>query len=114
MKKPIQKDIYREMKYGKKELTIVSIIMILVSVAIMGAGIFLIVRGALNPNGAWQIIWRILLGVVSIILGGIMLGVGLTMFAVTTTTIRILEQRTAQSLCLISIIYSRKRTRVAT
>ncbi len=89
MKKPLQKDIYREMKLGKKELTITSIVILLVSITIMGAGVFLIIRGALSPNGAWQIIWRVMLGVISIILGGILLGVGITMFAVTRSMINV-------------------------
>ena len=89
MKKPLQKDIYREAKYGKKELTIASVVILLLSIALLVVGIFMIVKGALNPNGAWQIIWRVLLGVVSLVIGGILLGVGITMFAVTRSMINV-------------------------
>ena len=89
MKKPLKKDLYREMKYGKRELTIISVVVLIFSVALLGVGLFMIIRGALNPNGAWQIIWRILLGVASMIIGGVLLGVGITMFAVTRSMINI-------------------------
>jgi len=89
MKKPLQKDIYREMKYGKKELTIASVSILILSLALVAVGVFMIIRGALNPNGAWQIIWRVLLGVVSMVIGGILLGVGITMFAVTRSMINV-------------------------
>lgn len=93
VKKTVQKDIYREMKLGKKELTITSIVVLIVSVAIMGAGVFLIIRGVLNPNGAWQIIWRILLGIISILVGGILLGIGITMFAVTRSMLSVEQEK---------------------
>ena len=83
MKKPLKKDIYKEMKYGKKELTIVSIVVLVLSIAIFAGGVTLVVLGALNPNGAWQIIWRVLLGAILLIIGGVLFGVGVTMFAVT-------------------------------
>ncbi len=89
MKKPLQKDIYREMKFGKKQLTITSIVVLVLSVALLAVGVFVVVRGALNPNGAWQIIWRVLLGVISLLIGGVLLGVGITMFAVTRSMINV-------------------------
>lgn len=85
--KPLKKDIYQEMKYGKRELTIISIVVMILSIAMLAGGIVSIVFGAINPNGAWQIIWRVLLGVVLVILGGIFFGIGLTMFAVTRSMI---------------------------
>ena len=85
----MKKDLYREMKYGKKELTVISIILLIMSIAVLGAGVFLIIRGALNPNGAWQIIWRVLLGGASVVIGGILLGVGITMFSVSRSMINV-------------------------
>jgi len=87
----MKKDLYREMRYGKKELTITSIVVLILSIAIVGAGIYLIVRGALNPNGAWQIIWRVLLGVVSVLLGILLISVGFTMFSVSRSMINVEE-----------------------
>lgn len=87
MKKPLQKDFYRERRYGKKELTCIGIIVLIVSALLLGGGIALIVFGAFNPNGAWAIIWRVALGVLGVILGGILLSVGITMVAVTRSMI---------------------------
>ncbi len=85
----MKKDLYREMKYGKKELTAISVILLIISVAVFGAGIYLIIRGALNPNGAWQIIWRVLLGGASVAIGGVLLGVSITMFSVSRSMINV-------------------------
>lgn len=95
MKKPLQKDIYREMKLGKRELTITSIIVIILSIALLAGGITLIVLGAINPDGAWQIVWRILVGILLLALGGILVGVGITMFAVTRSMLDIDEGNVA-------------------
>lgn len=95
MKKPLQKDIYREMKIGKKELTIVSVIVMIVSIALIAGGIVFAVLGAINNVGAWQIIWRVLVGVVMFIIGAILLGVGITMFAVTRSMLNINEGNVA-------------------
>jgi hypothetical protein len=93
--KPLKKDIYREMKLGKKELTIVSIVVMIVSLALLGGGIALVVLGVLNPNGAFEIIWRVLLGIILFILGGIIFSVGVTMFAITRSMINIDEGNVA-------------------
>lgn len=95
MKKPLQKDIYREMKYGKKELTIVSIVLMVLSLALAVGGVLLVIFGAIKQIEAWQIIWRVILGVVMFIVGGIFLGIGITMFAVTRSMINTNEGNVA-------------------
>ena len=108
MKKPLKKDIYKELKYGKKELTIVSVIVTVLSVALLAGGIALIVLGALNPDGAWQIVWRVLLGVVMLVLGGVLLGVGLTMFAVTRSMLNFNEGNVADGNRAVGTLNVRK------
>ena len=85
----MKKDIYKEMRYGKKSLTTMSVILLIFSVAVLAFGVILVVRGAINPNGAWQIIWRVLLGGASVVGGGILLGVGITMFSVSRSMINV-------------------------
>lgn len=87
MKNLLPKDIYQEKRYGKKELLSTSIIVLVVALAILAGGIALIVLGAINPNGAWQIIWRVIVGVVLVLLGGVVLSVSITMFAITKSMI---------------------------
>ena len=93
--KPLKKDIYKEMKYGKKELTITSIVVLVLSLAILAGGVALVVLGAINNEGVWQIVWRILVGAVLVVLGGVMTGVGVTMFAVTRSMLNIDEGNVA-------------------
>ena len=106
--KPLKKDIYQEMKYGKRELTIISVVVIILSVAMLAGGVVSIVYGGINPNGAWQIIWRILLGVVLVICGGILLGIGITMFAVTRSMINVDKGNVADGNRAIGTINVRK------
>lgn len=106
--KPLKKDIYQEMKYGKRELTITSIIVMILSVVMLAGGIVSIVFGAINPNGAWQIIWRVLLGVILVIFGCIALGIGITMFAVTRSMINTDEGNVADGNRAIGTINVRK------
>lgn len=87
MKQPLKKDIYKELKYGKRKLAIISIIIGLLSLCAIAGGIALIVLGAINPFGAWQIVWRIIVGVIVLILGAVFLGIAITMFAVTQSMI---------------------------
>ena len=82
MKKPLQEKIYQEKRYGKKELTTTSIFTLVLAALFLAGGITLIVFGAMNPNGAWQIIWRVIVGVVLLIPAGILLNIGLTMLFV--------------------------------
>lgn len=95
MKKPLQNDVYKEMKYGKKELTIVSVIVMILSFALAVGGILLVIFGAINHSEAWAIIWRVILGVIMFVLGGIFVGIGVTMFAVTRSMLNIQEGNVA-------------------
>ncbi len=85
--KQLQQNIYKEKRYGKKELIATSVIVLIIALGIMAGGIALIVLGAINPDGAWQIIWRVLVGIVLVLLGVIVLSVSITMFAITRSMI---------------------------
>lgn len=82
-----QNDVYKERRYGKKELIATSVIVLVIALGILAGGIALIVLGAINPNGAWQIIWRVLVGIVLVLLGVIVLSVSITMFSITKSMI---------------------------
>ena len=56
-------------KYGRKELLIVSLILLIISLAGLAGGIILIVNGVMSGEVA-QIIWKIIVGVILVILGG--------------------------------------------
>ena len=49
----------------------------------------------MNPNGVFEIVWRVILGVVLFILGGIAFSVGITMFAITRSMINVDEGNVA-------------------
>lgn len=95
MKKPLQNNVYKEMKYGKKELTIVSVIVMILSFALAVGGILLVIFGAIKHSEAWAIIWRVILGVIMFVLGVIFVGIGVTMFAVTRSMLNIQEGNVA-------------------
>ena len=78
-----KRDMYQEIRYGKKALIAVGIIVMVLSLAGVAGGIWLIVKGAMNPGGAWEIIWRIAIGAIIAICGAIFFSIGITMLAIT-------------------------------
>ncbi len=67
--KNINKDVYQEKRYGKSQLLIVAIIVMLVSLAMLIGGIALFVNGCLS-DGVINIIWKIVLGIILALFGG--------------------------------------------
>lgn len=68
MNKDINKNVYKEASYGKKTLTVMSVIVILLSIAAIVGGIVLFVQGC-RVSGVGSKIWRIALGVVLALIG---------------------------------------------
>ena len=68
MNKNINKNIYKEASYGKKQLVIASIIVIVLAIAGVVGGIALFVLGV-RVDGIWSKIWRIVLGIVLFLIG---------------------------------------------
>ena len=86
-----RKNIYQEMRYGKKALTIVGFVVMILSLIAFAGGVLLVVFGSMNDGGAWEIIWRVVLGAILIIFGAIFFGVGFTMLAVTRSMVDVEE-----------------------
>ena len=82
-----RENMYQELRYGKKALMIVGILVTVLSLAGLAGGVLLIVFGSMNPNGAWEIIWRIVLGSIIVIFGAIFFSIGITMLAITRSMI---------------------------
>ena len=80
-----KRDMYQEIRYGKKALIIVGIVVMVLSLAAFVGGILLIVFGSLNPNGAWEIIWRVVLGSMMVIFGAIFFCIAVSMLSITRT-----------------------------
>lgn len=68
MNKNIDKNSYKEASYGKKQLTIVSVIIFVLSVIALVGGIALLVRGII-VDGVFAKVWRIILACVLIFFG---------------------------------------------
>jgi len=82
-----RENMYQEMRYGKKALIVVGIIVTILSLGAFVGGIFLIVRGSMNPGGAWEIIWRVVFGAIVVIFGAIFFCIGVAMLAITKSMI---------------------------
>lgn len=71
MNKNVDRNAYREAHYGKKQLIIVSSIILIVGLIALIGGIALFVRGV-TISGVFSKIWRIVLAVVLVFLGGVL------------------------------------------
>lgn len=68
MNKNIDKNSYKEASYGKKQLTIVSIIIFVLAVVALVGGIALLVNG-IKVHGVFSKIWRIILACILVFFG---------------------------------------------
>ena len=66
--KKIQKDVYQEAQYGRKQLMGFAIAILILCLGALGGGVALIVVGATSVDTA-SIIWKIVVGAVLAILG---------------------------------------------
>ncbi|MBQ8431227.1 MAG: zinc ribbon domain-containing protein [Clostridia bacterium] len=64
----MDKNIYKEASYGKKQLIITSVVVLILAVLGVVGGIALFINGIL-AGGVWGKIWRIALGIVLFLLG---------------------------------------------
>ncbi len=70
MNKNIDKNAYKEASYGKKQLIIVSSVILALGIAMLVGGIFILVHG-IKACAVWSKVWRIILAVVLIFFGGV-------------------------------------------
>lgn len=68
MNKDINKNVYKEASYGRKQLIIASVVVLVLSLLAIVGGIVLFVFG-IKVDGIWSKIWRIALGIILFILG---------------------------------------------
>ncbi len=66
-------------KYGRKELLVVALVLLLVSLIALAGGVALIVNGAMSGKVV-QIVWKVIVGIILIILGGSIGWVAILMF----------------------------------
>lgn len=86
--KNINKNAYQEAKYGRKHLMIFAIVSIILSLALLGSGIALIVVGATSGETA-KIIWMVILGVIMAVLGVVFGVFSIIMFFTSTSMIKV-------------------------
>jgi len=86
--KNINKDVYKEAKYGRKSLMTVSIVLLILCLAALGGGIAMIVVGATSGVLA-KIIWMSIVGGILVILGAIFSIVAVYMFFVSMSMIKV-------------------------
>lgn len=67
--KKLDKNAYQEKRYDKGHLAIVGLIVAIIAIAGLVGGVWLFVQGCL-VGGVWSTIWRIILGVILVFLGG--------------------------------------------
>lgn len=70
MNKNVDKNAYKEVQYGKKQLVIVSALILIVGLLALVGGIVLLVKG-ITVSGVFSKVWRIILAVVLIFFGGV-------------------------------------------
>lgn len=88
--KKIDKNVYKESRYGRDELFAFSIVIMIVALAMAIGGIVLIVRGCL-VSGAVATTWRLILGILLAILGLLGGGFGLIMMFTAISMIKVVN-----------------------
>ena len=63
MNKNVDKNAYKEVQYGKKQLVVVSALILIVGLLALVGGIVLLVKG-ITVSGVFSKVWRIILAVV--------------------------------------------------
>lgn len=86
--KNINKNVYKESKYGRKHLLIFSLIAILLSLALTAGGVVMIVLGA-NSGVLSKILWMCILGAVLAVLGLFFLVFSIIMFFTSLSMIKV-------------------------
>lgn len=66
--KKLDKNAYQEKRYDKGHLTILSIVVALIAIALIAGGVWLFIKGVM-VSGVWATIWRIVLAFVMVLLG---------------------------------------------
>ena len=67
--KKLDKNIYKETRLDKSHLMIVGLVVALIAIALLGGGGWIVARGVI-VSGVWSTMWRIVLGVAMVLLGG--------------------------------------------
>lgn len=70
MNKNVDKNAYQEAHYGKKQLVIVSTVILVLSLLALVGGIVLLVNG-IKASGVFGKVWRIVLAVILMFIGGV-------------------------------------------
>lgn len=85
--KEINREVQPSTNRGRTQLMIVAIVVCLISLAMFVGGIVLIVNGCMT-SGVWSIIWRVALGILLVVFGGIFGWVAIMMLATAFTMIK--------------------------
>ena len=86
--KKIDKNVYKEAKYGRKHLMIFAIVALILSLGLLGGGIAMIVVGATSGVLA-SIIWMSIVGAIMIILGILFAIFSIVMLATSISMIKV-------------------------
>ena len=86
--KNINKNAYKEAKYGRKHLMIFAIVALILSLGLLGGGIAMIVVGATSGVLA-SIIWMSIVGAIMVILGIVFAIFSITMLATAVSMIKV-------------------------
>ena len=88
--KEINKNIYQEAKYGRKQLIAFAIVVLILSLAVLGGGIALVVFGSMSTE-VGQIVWKVIVGALMILLGLAFSGLSITMLSTGISMLKINE-----------------------
>ncbi|MBQ7798527.1 MAG: zinc ribbon domain-containing protein [Clostridia bacterium] len=86
--KKLDKNAYQEKRYDKGHLTIVGLVIAILALAGLVGGIVLFVNGCI-VSGIWATIWRIVLGLVLVLLGGSFGWVAIMILATANSMIKV-------------------------
>lgn len=86
--KNINKNVYQEAKYGRKQLMTFAIIALVLSLFLLGGGIATIIIGAISGITS-KIIWTAIVGGILVILGLVFVTFSIIMFFTATSMIKV-------------------------